>query len=286
MAESDIPSAFTPIQIYEKVMNSGIAKANLSFTPMLLLAILAGMYIAFGGFFSTIVATGMIGVGPYGLMKVLQGLVFSLGLILVVVGGAELFTGNMLMVIPFAARKISTVSLLRNWLIVYIGNFLGSLIVALLMLLSRTYTFATGELGKTILTIANSKMQYTFIQAFSLAILCNILVCLAVWLAFSARNTTDKIMAIVFPITAFIAAGFEHSVANMYLIPVALLLKSFDPVFTLSTGLDIRALNWGDFFLKNLLPVSLGNMVGGILFVGLVYFFIYNRHTTVGDSKR
>lgn len=253
---------------------------------MLLLAILAGMYIAFGGVISTIVATGMIGVWPYGLMRVLQGLVFSLGLILVVVGGAELFTGNMLMVIPFAARKISIVSLLRNWLVVYIGNFLGSIIVAMLMLLSRTHTFASGELGKTILTIANSKMQYTFIQAFSLAILCNILVCLAVWLAFSARNTTDKIMAIVFPITAFIAAGFEHSVANMYLIPVALLLKSFDPVFALSTGLDIRALNWGDFFIKNLIPVSLGNIVGGILFVGLVYFFIYNRHTTVGDSKR
>jgi len=286
MAESDIPSAFTPLQMYEKVLNSGISKANLSFTPMLLLAILAGMYIAFGGVFSTIVATGMIGVWPYGLMKVLQGLLFSLGLILVVVGGAELFTGNMLMVIPFAARKISTVSLLRNWLIVYIGNFLGSLIVALLMLLSRTYTFATGELGKTILTIANSKMQYTFIQAFSLAILCNILVCLAVWLAFSARNTTDKIMAIVFPITAFIAAGFEHSVANMYLIPIALLLKSLDPVFALSTGLDIRALNWGDFFVNNLIPVSLGNMVGGILFVGLIYFFIYNRHITVSDSKR
>ncbi len=286
MAESDTPSAFTPLQMYEKVLNSGISKANLSITPMLLLAILAGMYIAFGGVISTIVATGMIGVWPYGLMKVLQGLVFSLGLILVVVGGAELFTGNMLMVIPFAARKISTVSLLRNWLVVYIGNFLGSIIVAILMLLSRTHTFASGELGKTILTIANSKMQYTFIQAFSLAILCNILVCLAVWMAFSARNTTDKIMAIVFPITAFIAAGFEHSVANMYLIPVALLLKSFDPVFALSTGLDIRALNWGDFFIKNLIPVSLGNMVGGILFVGLVYFFIYNRHTTVGDSKR
>jgi len=253
---------------------------------MLLLAILAGMYIAFGGVISTIVATGMIGVWPYGLMKVLQGLVFSLGLILVVVGGAELFTGNMLMVIPFAARKISTVSLLRNWLVVYIGNFLGSIIVAILMLFSRTHTFASGELGKTILTIANFKMQYSFIQAFSLAILCNILVCLAVWMAFSARNTTDKIMAIVFPITAFIAAGFEHSVANMYLIPVALLLKSFDPVFALSTGLDISALNWGDFFIKNLIPVSLGNMVGGILFVGLVYFFIYNRHTTVGDSKR
>jgi formate transporter len=286
MADSDIPSTFTPLQIYEKVIISGIAKSKLSFTPMFLLALLAGMYIAFGGFFSTVVATGMIGIWPYGLMKVLQGLVFSLGLILVVVGGAELFTGNMLMVIPFAARKIPAIALLRNWLVVFIGNFLGSLFVAFLMLTARTYAFASGEFGKTILIIANSKMHYSFIQAFSLAILCNILVCLAVWLAFSARNTTDKIMAIVFPITAFIAAGFEHSVANMYLIPVAVLLKFFDPAFTIATGIEVSALNWVDFLFKNLVPVSLGNMIGGIFFVGLIYFFIYNRHISVSDSKQ
>lgn len=275
MAQLETPSSFTPPQMFEKSTAAGVAKANLRLLPMLLLAILAGMYIAFGGVFSTVVATSTLGVLPYGLVKVLMGLVFSLGLILVVVGGAELFTGNMLMVIAFASRKITTLALLRNWLIVFVGNFLGSLLVAVLMVAARVHTFASGDFGKTMLTIANSKMHYPFFQAFSLAILCNILVCLAVWLSFSARNTTDKILSIVFPITAFIAAGFEHSVANMYLIPVALLLKQVDPNFVTSTGIIPGSIGWGQFLINNLLPVTLGNMVGGIVFVGLIYFAIY-----------
>ncbi len=275
MSEVETTSSFTPAQIFEKVVNSGINKANLRFVPMLLLSILAGMYIAFGSVFSTVIGTGLLGVAPYGVTKLLMGLVFSLGLILVIVGGAELFTGNMLMVAAYASKKIKAVSVAQNWAVVFIGNFIGSLLLAGLILSARAYLLANGEIGKTMLSIANSKMQYSFSQAFSLAILCNILVCLAVWLAFSARNTADKILSIVFPITAFITAGFEHSVANMYLIPVTLLLKQFDPVYVASTGIDVSVLGWSEFFINNLLPVTLGNMVGGIVFVGLAYFLIY-----------
>ncbi|HPD63258.1 MAG TPA: formate/nitrite transporter family protein [Anaerolineaceae bacterium] len=270
----------------KKVHDIGMSKARLRILPLFLLAVLAGVYIAFGGVFSTIISTGMVGFVPYGVMKTLQGLVFSLGLILVVVAGAELFTGNMLMVVALANRKISFVQLFRNWGLVYAGNFIGSLLVAGLMLLARTYTFSSGELGKNILSIANAKLGYSFIQAFALGILCNILVCLAVWLSFSAKNTTDKILSVIFPITAFIAAGFEHCVANMYLIPVAIFLRRIDPEFVVSTQLSAEALNWSNFIVKNLLPVSLGNILGGALFVGLIYFLAYKNHPEFRDSEQ
>jgi len=286
MAEVEATSCFTPPQMLEKTSAIGVTKSSLRLLPLLLLAILAGMYIAFGGVFSTVIATGTNTVLPYGIVKLLQGLVFSLGLILVVVGGAELFTGNMLMIIPFLERKIRFNSLLRNWLVVYIGNLVGSLIVALLIISAGSYRLAGGLLGTTMLSIADSKMHYSFLQAISLGILCNILVCLAVWLSYSARNTTDKILSIIFPISAFIAAGFEHSVANMYLIPVALLLKNIDPGFVAGSGLNLSALSWGDFFLHNLLPVTLGNMVGGIIFVGIAYYLAYHRNDLNNDSKQ
>lgn len=286
MEEQHNPSAFTPPQMLQKIQESGVAKAKLRFLPLIVLSILAGMYIAFGGIFSTVVATGMLGASPYGLTKTLMGLVFSLGLILVVVGGAELFTGNMLMVIPLLARKISFPSLCRNWILVFIGNFVGSILIALLMVLAHAYEFSGGQYGMTMFTIANSKMHYSFLQAVSLGILCNTLVCLAVWLAFSARNTTDKIFAIIFPITAFIAAGFEHSVANMYLIPVALFTKTLNPAVAAASNLDFSQFTWNNFLVHNLLPVTIGNMIGGILLVGVAYFVIYHRHGSNGDSKQ
>jgi formate/nitrite transporter len=217
----------------------------------------------------------MAGVWPYGFMKVIAGLTFSVGLILVVVGGAELFTGNNLMTISWLNKRISCLQLWRNWGIVYLGNFLGSVLIAFLVFLSRIYTFSSGELGKTMLSIANTKVNYTFVQALVLGILCNILVCLAVWLAFSSRTTGGKILAIVFPISAFIAAGFEHSVANMYIIPVALLIKGFDPAFISGLGLDLANLTWAGFLVKNLLPVTIGNILGGAGFIGAFYALIY-----------
>jgi len=252
MTDLDTNSAIAPPQMLKRASDIGKSKARLQILPLMLLSILAGAYIAFGGVFSTVVATGMMGNSPYGVMKTLQGLVFSLGLILVVVGGAELFTGNMLMVIAWASRKISLWQLLRNWGLVYLGNFIGSLLIAGLMILARTYTFSSGELGKTMLSIANSKLNYSFSQALALGILCNILVCLAVWLSYAAKNTTDKIIAVIFPITAFIAAGFEHCVANMYLIPVAILLQVFDPGFVTATNLPASLLNWSYFIQNNL----------------------------------
>jgi len=155
--------------------------------------------------------------------------VFCLGLILVIVGGAELFTGNNLIVMAWASGKVSTRALLRNWIIVYVGNFVGSLGTALMVFFSQQYTFGGGLIGKTALSIATGKVGLSFMQAIALGILCNALVCLAVWLTFSARSTVDKITAIIFPITAFVAAGFEHSIANMYFIPIGLLIKALDP---------------------------------------------------------
>ncbi len=286
MSDPETITSFTPPQMLEKAASAGVTKANLAFWPMLILSILAGIYIAFGGVFSTVVATGSLGILPYGIVKLLQGIVFSLGLILVIVGGAELFTGNILMVIPLLQGRIRTGQLLRNWLIVYGGNFIGSILIALMIVLAGTYEAADGNWGMTLFAIAGGKMHYTFVQAVFLGILCNILVCLAVWLCYSARNTSDKILSIVFPISAFIAAGFEHSVANMYLIPVALLTRQFDPEFFTHVNPQYASLNWTDFIIANLLPVTIGNIIGGALFVGFVYFLVYDHHSRSNDTKQ
>lgn len=268
----------TPSEMLERAVLSSEKKAHMPAGKVFLSAILAGMYIAFGGVFSTVIATGTALTLPYGVVKLLQGIVFSLGLILVVVGGAELFTGNLLMVIGIGHKKVGWSSTLRNWGIVYIGNFVGSLLVAGLILLGRSYQFAGGDYGLAMLKISTAKTGYLPLQAFALGILCNILVCLAVWLTYSAKNTTDKIMAILFPISAFIAAGFEHSVANMYLVPVGLFLKAVNPEFAVNTGINLSTLTWSAFLTHNLIPVTLGNIVGGIFFVGLAYVLIYKKN--------
>jgi len=269
--------ALTPAEMVDKAGNIGVKKAALSLNNLLPLSFLAGTYIAFGAVFASVVATGMSGVWPYGIMKLLQGLVFSMGLILVVVGGGELFTGNVLLVVAWAQRKISLLRLLRNWLIVYIGNFIGSITVVFLIIISKEYLVSKGALGALMLSTANAKVQYGFIQALVLGILCNIMVCLAVWLTYSGRSTTDKILAILFPITFFIAAGFEHSVANMYIIPLGLLLKSIDPMFVASLNIDLTPLTWYAFLVNNLLPVTLGNIIGGGFFVGILYLWSYRK---------
>lgn len=264
---------YSPTEMREKAILAGISKSKLPFGRLFLLSILAGAYIAFGAIFSSVIALGMPGTWPYGIMKALQGLAFSLGLILVIIGGAELFTGNNLMVIAWLDKKINSLAVFRNWGIVFLGNFLGSIVIALLLILSRQYLVSNGDLGKSIVNLAILKTSYPFFTALVLGILCNILVCLAVWLTYSGRTTSDKILAIIFPISVFIAAGFEHSVANMYIIPAALLLQDIDPVFTANTGLILDGLHWSSFLLKNLVPVTLGNIIGGALFVGFLYFF-------------
>lgn len=269
--------SYKPAEMAERAAAVGEQKAGLKTGPMFLLACLAGAYIAMGAIFATTVAAGTAGVWPFGVIRMLMGLVFCVGLVLVVVGGAELFTGNTLMTIACLEKRITTSALLRNWLIVYIGNLVGSLVIALLTTIGKTYTFGGGALGATALNIANVKVNLGFWQAVALGILCNFLVCLAIWMTFSARTVSDRILAVIFPISAFVAAGFEHSVANMYFIPAGLFIKLFDPAFTIGTKLDLPNLTWSGFFLNNLLPVTIGNMIGGAVLVGMIYWGVYLR---------
>jgi formate transporter FocA len=271
-----------PPAMAQKAEDAGVAKANLGIWRMFALAVLAGAFIAMGAVFATTVTTGGSAALPFGLVKLAGGLVFCLGLILVIVAGAELFTGNNLIIMAWASGKVSTGRLLRNWIIVYLGNFVGSILTAAGMFLSGQYSFGSGAVGLNALNIANAKVNLGFGQAIVLGIFCNALVCLAVWLCMSARTTTDKILAIIFPITAFVAVGFEHSIANMYFIPVGLFIKAGANSPFGSGGLDFVAadyanLTWSNFFLANLLPVTIGNIIGGAAMVGLVYWFIYLR---------
>lgn len=271
--------ALLPPEMARRAEYLGVRKAEAKILPLFSLAGLAGAFIALGAIFATIVATGASQSIPFGVTKMLVGFVFCLGLVLVVVGGAELFTGNNLIVMAWAGGKVSTRSLLRNWIVVYIGNFVGALGTAMMVILSKQYTFAGGSVGETAINIANGKLQFGFIQAVALGVLCNALVCLAVWMTFSARSTIDKIAAIIFPIAAFVAAGFEHSIANMYFIPVGILIKSFDPMFVASIGVDASTLTWSSFFIKNLLPVTIGNIIGGSVLVAAIYWAIFLKNS-------
>jgi formate transporter len=285
--------ALLPPAMAAKAEELGIKKANLGTVNMFVLAILAGAFIAMGAIFATTVSAGTVTVNtaagaaafktglPYGVVRLLTGLAFSLGLILVVVGGSELFTGNNLIIMAFSSGRVTLPALLRNWGIVYIGNFVGSILTAYIMFLGKQYTFGGGVVGLTALSIGEAKTSLDFGQAIALGMMCNALVCMAVWLCYSARTTTDKILAIIPPISAFVAAGFEHSVANMYFIPIALLIKDFgDPKFfemVNKTASDFPHLTWGNFFIANLLPVTIGNIIGGAVMVGLIYWFVYLR---------
>jgi formate transporter FocA len=273
--------ALLPAEMALRAEYLGERKAQMPFLQMFTLAILAGAFIALGAVFAT-TASATVGTGlPYGVTRVLAGLVFSLGLILVVVGGAELFTGNTLIVMAWASKKVTTAQLMRNWGIVYLGNFVGALGTAIMVFFSRQYTFGENSVGITALKIASSKVNLDFFQAIALGILCNALVCLAVWLTYSARSTLDKIAAIIFPIAAFVAAGFEHSVANMYFIPIGLLIKDFDPQFIqaiASAGVNLESLNWGTFLFNNLLPVTIGNIIGGAVLVAAAYWSVFLRN--------
>jgi len=271
-----------PVDMALKAEQIGVKKAHQQPVGLIVLSILAGAFIALGAVFATTTVAGAGGVLPYGVTRLLSGVVFSLGLILVIVGGAELFTGNNLIIMAWASRKVSTALLLKNWLIVYVGNFLGAVGTAALVFVAGQYAFGQGAVGAAALATATAKVGLGWWQALALGILCNGLVCLAVWLTFSARTTTDRILAIVPPIAAFVAAGFEHSIANMYFVPVALFIKAGAPAAFWAdigrTAADFGALTWGAFFFNNLLPVTLGNIIGGALLVGVVYWFVYLRH--------
>jgi formate/nitrite transporter len=273
--------AFPPPEMAERMESVGVKKADLDFWSMFALAVLAGAFIGLGAEFCTLVITDSgLGFGPN---KLLGGLVFSLGLILVVSAGAELFTGNNLIVVAWVSRKLSLGQLMRNWVIVYFGNLVGSLGTAMLMYLTRQWTFANYHVGATALNIANAKVNLSFTEGLTRGILCNALVCLAVWLCLSGRSVADKILAIVFPITAFVASGFEHSIANMYFVPMGLLLRG-EPQVVAAAGKvasDLVNLNLQGF-IWNLISVTTGNIFGGGFMVAVVYWFIYRRPREAG----
>src|SRR5512139_730373 len=259
---------------------AGAAKARRDEIALVVLGLLAGAFIALGAMFMTVVLTGA-GELPWGVSRLLAGVVFSLGLILVIVGGAELFTGDSLMIVACASRRITIGSLLRAWSLVYVGNIGGAIGTALLVFLAGQYGFAGGAVGKTALAIASAKAALPTIQLFFLAVLCNVLVCLAVWMSFGARSVADKVMVIVPPVAAFVAAGFEHSIANLYFLPYGLLIKyGAGAEFWTAIGqlpADYPMLTIGNA-VHNIIVATTGNLIGGSLMVGSVYWFVHLRH--------
>ena len=288
MEQYDI-DAYTPAQMAVRVEEAGIAKGNRDIFSTFTLAMMAGIFIALGAaFFTFAIHDSTLSVG---LTKIIGGIVFSLGLILIIITGAELFTGNNLIVMAFVSRKITSGQLLRNWGIVFIGNLVGALIVVFLVFLTEQWIAGGGNVGVTALMIANAKVNLTFLEAVSKGILCNILVCLAVYLCFSGRSVTDKIIAILFPITAFVALGFEHSIANMYFIPVGILLKYNPQVLAATQEIlgeipDLSNLTVYGMIVYNLVPVTIGNIIGGTLFVGIAHWFLFLRPAAVEPIRK
>ena len=278
-AGTEAIDALLPPEMALACESAGAAKAGRDAITLVILGLLAGAFIALGAIFMTIVLTGA-GELPWGVARLLAGVVFSLGLILVIVCGAELFTGDALMVVAWASRRITAASLARAWLLVYIGNIVGALGTVALVFLSGQHGFATGAVGQTALAVASAKATLPTIELFFLALLCNVLVCLAVWMSFSARSATDRVLVIVPPITAFVAAGFEHSIANMYLLPYGLAIKAWAGAeFWAGIGQSAAAypgLTAGAV-LHNIVVATIGNVVGGSLMVGAVYWFVYLR---------
>ena len=272
--------ALLPPEMAKKAEEMGVRKASLDAGRTLALGVLAGAFIALGACFMTTVTAGVgSSAWPPGVLRLFGGVAFSLGLLLVVVGGAELFTGNTLLTMAWASRRITTLALVRNWILVLVGNAVGALGVAALVVLSGQLKFIGGAVGAQAIAIANAKLHESFVEAFTLGVLCNVLVCLAVWMALSARTTTDRMMAVVPPIAAFSTVGFEHSVANLYLLPVAL-FAAREPIVLRAASLD-AAPEWLTVsrMAMNLLPVTLGNIVGGAVLVGVTYWMIYLRRS-------
>ena len=269
-----------PAETLEVCIETGVAKANNTISKLFLLGILAGAFIAFAAQGSTMAAFNLISSpSTFGIGKAIQGLLFAPGLVMVILAGGELFTGNVLMLTSLAEKKITIKKLLRNWTIVYIGNFIGAVLIAFLV--SRTGQWSGGEnlLGAMTIKIAVGKINLTTLSAICLGILCNWLVCIAVWMSFAAESFAGKVIGIFLPIWLFVTSGFEHSVANMYYIPAGIFAKNitvYASASQLASG-TLDGLTWGHFLLYNLLPVTIGNILGGGLFVVMAYWFCYHK---------
>lgn len=268
-------------EIAETTVEVGIKKTKQPIINMLILGFLAGVFIAFASEGSNMAAYNLFAKPEtYGLGKALAGAIFGTGLMLVLIAGGELFTGNTLIIAAVLEKKVKLSAMLKNWFFVYIGNFLGSLFIAYMMTKSGLFHSSANALGGMTIKIATYKVGLSFTQAFYLGIMCNWLVCLAVWMAYGAKDMAGKLLAIFFPIWLFITSGFEHSVANMYYIPAGILAKGTksyaDAALALGVTQDaLNGLNWGSFLTNNLLPVTLGNIIGGGLFVAVAYWFVY-----------
>jgi formate/nitrite transporter len=262
-------NAYSPAEIKEAVEKVVVKKTRLPFLASFMLAMVAGGSVGLGALYYTIVASDET--MSFAAVRLLGGLTFSLGLVLVIVGGAELFTGNNLIVMAWASGKVSTREMLRNWVIVYFGNLIGSLGLVVLVFFSHHLDMNGGRIGLSILNTAVAKIQPDVVTLFFKGILCNVLVCLAVWLAYAGRSVTDKILALILPVSAFIAAGFEHCVANMYFLPLAWLMVQTGNV---PTNFDASLISKAGI-IHNLIPVTLGNIVGGAGLVGALYWVIY-----------
>ena len=270
MSEGPNLDAYSPQQIAERVDSLGVAKARLPLLSMVMLGMLAGAFIGLGALYYTLVISDAS--LSFAASRVLGGVCFSLGLLLVVVAGAELFTGNNLLAMAWADGKVSAAEVLRNWTVVCLANFAGAAGLALLVYLSGHAGLNGGAVGQAYLKIAAAKSTMPVAELFFRGVMCNVLVCMAVWMVLAGRTVVDKFAAIVLPISAFVAAGFEHSIANMYFFPLALLLK--DSGIALPPGAEVITL-WA--MLRNLGPVILGNIAGGSVLVALVYYVIYIR---------
>ena len=274
----------SPKTIAETVAQSvGVGKATSPWLSVLVLGVLAGAYIGFGGMLATTVTFDMGERFGIGFTRFMNGAVFSLGLMLVIIAGAELFTGNNLMISSAMAREITFGRMLQRWGLVYAANFAGSILLALLFVFSGLWKTGDAALGEAAVRLAYGKVSLGFLEALLRGIGCNWLVCLAVWMALAARQTVGKIFAIFFPIMGFVALGFEHSVANMYFIPTGILLRDIARV-AIPSGAAEGALNWGSFAYRNLLPVTIGNIIGGVVFVGMSYWSAYLRPSKAEPS--
>lgn len=275
--------AIMPAAMAMRAEESGMKRASTDPVTLLVLSVLAGAFISFGAIFATTVSAGAVGM-PYGVVRLLVGLVFSTGLIMVIIGGAELFTGSNIIVMAWASGKVTTRAILLNWVLSFAGNFVGAMATAALMFYSTQYTFGGGAVGLTALTTASAKTSLAFIPALTLGIMCNALVCLAVWMCFSARSNIDRVVTVIPPIAVFAAAGFEHCIANIYFIPIGLFIKAGAPDSFWKaidkTAADFPELTWSNFIVGNLIPVTIGNIIGGSIMVAAVYWFVYLRKGT------
>jgi len=271
----------TPAEISAMMLTTSEKKANMALPDLIVLGILAGAYVAMAGNLSTVVTADL---GQYvgaGLSKFLAGSVFSMGLTLVVIGGGELFTGNALMIMGLLSKRITARQLVRNWIVVYLANFVGSLVVAALVYLSGLWKTEGGLVGARFVLTAHAKVSLPFVAAMVRGVFANWLVCLGVWLAMASRDVAGNILAIYFPVMAFVACGHEHSIANQFTVPMGIALKGQPALQEALAGANLAQLNWGSFVIRNLVPVTLGNIIGGACFVGALYWYVYLAPTGV-----